>query len=255
MVLADGSQVRANATENSDLFWAIRGGGGNFGVVTAFTFRLHPVEHRGGRPDLLVAGASRPQVLRAYREFIPAAPRELNGFFAFLTVPPVPPFPEELHGRKVCGDRVVLQRQRRGGRGGDGADARGGQRRCCTAPARCRSRRCRARSTRSTRRATSGTGGPTSCASCPTRRSPQHVKWGNKMPSGQSTMHLYPIDGAVHDVADTDTPFSYRDVPWAEVIVGVDPDPANARGDHSTGRSTTGRRPTRTRPAAPTSTS
>ena len=55
-----------------------------------------------------------------------------------------------------------------------------------------------------------------------------HAEWGPRMPSGQSTMHLYPIDGAVHDVAAGDTPFSYRDVTFAEVIVGVDPDPANA---------------------------
>jgi FAD/FMN-containing dehydrogenase len=56
----------------------------------------------------------------------------------------------------------------------------------------------------------------------------RHVEFGEKMPAGQSTMHLYPIDGAVHDVASSDTAFSYRDVNFAEVIVGVDPDPANA---------------------------
>jgi FAD/FMN-containing dehydrogenase len=55
-----------------------------------------------------------------------------------------------------------------------------------------------------------------------------HEEWGPQMPSGQSTMHMYPIDGAVHDVAEDATPFSYRDATWAEVIVGVDPDPANA---------------------------
>ncbi len=102
MVLADGSQVTANATENSDLYWAIRGGGGNFGVVTAFTFRLHPVGTVVAGPTFWSLEESE-QVLKAYRDFIPAAPRELNGFFAFLTVPPGPPFPEELHGRQVCG--------------------------------------------------------------------------------------------------------------------------------------------------------
>jgi hypothetical protein len=56
----------------------------------------------------------------------------------------------------------------------------------------------------------------------------QHVEFGQRMPAGHSTMHLYPIDGAVHDVGSSDTAFSYRDVLWAEVIVGVDPEPDNA---------------------------
>jgi FAD/FMN-containing dehydrogenase len=56
----------------------------------------------------------------------------------------------------------------------------------------------------------------------------EHATWGAKLPTGKSTMHLYPIDGAVHDVGPTDTPWGYRDVTWAQVIVGVDPDPQNA---------------------------
>ena len=100
VVLADGSKVKASADENADLFWAIRGGGGNFGVVTEFRYRLHPVSTVIAGPtfwslDDTVA------VMQRYREFLPQAPRELNGFFAFATVPPVAPFPEELHGRKV----------------------------------------------------------------------------------------------------------------------------------------------------------
>src|SRR3954464_8933306 len=102
MVLANGDQVRASADENEDLFWAIRGGGGNFGVVTAFTFRLHEVGDVFAGPTFwpVEAGA---EVLSVYRDFLPAAPRELNGFFAYATVPPGPPFPEEIHLRKVCG--------------------------------------------------------------------------------------------------------------------------------------------------------
>ncbi len=56
----------------------------------------------------------------------------------------------------------------------------------------------------------------------------QHAKFAEKLPTLHSAMHLYPIDGAVHDIGAADTPFSYRDCNWAEVIVGVDPDPANA---------------------------
>ena len=102
MVLADGEQVRVSGDENPDLYWAIRGGGGNFGVVTSFTFRLHDVDTVVGGPTFWAVEQAA-EVLSAYREFIAAAPRELGGFFAFASVPPAPPFPEELHLRKVCG--------------------------------------------------------------------------------------------------------------------------------------------------------
>jgi FAD/FMN-containing dehydrogenase len=102
LVLASGERARASEDENPDLYWAIRGGGGNFGVVTSFLFRLHEVGTVIGGPTFwpVEAGA---EVLSVYREFLPNAPRELGGFFAFATVPPGPPFPEEIHMRKVCG--------------------------------------------------------------------------------------------------------------------------------------------------------
>src|SRR3954447_14744294 len=102
VVLASGELVRASEDENPDLFWAIRGGGGNFGVVTSFLFRLHDVGTVVAGPTFwpVEQGA---EVLSAYRDFLPKAPRELNGFFLFGSVPPGPPFPEELHLRKVCG--------------------------------------------------------------------------------------------------------------------------------------------------------
>src|SRR5690606_28973859 len=102
VVLADGSMVTASADEHPDLFWALRGGGGNFGVVTSFLFRMHPV-------DTVIAGPTfwslddAEDVLRWYGDFITNAPEDLNGFFAFLNVPPGPPFPEELHRRNVAG--------------------------------------------------------------------------------------------------------------------------------------------------------
>ena len=102
VVLADGSTVRAGPEQHPDLFWAIRGGGGNFGVVTSFLFRMHPVGTVIAGPTFWSIDDSA-AILRAYREFLPAAPRELNGFFAFGTVPPAPAFPEKLHGRKVAG--------------------------------------------------------------------------------------------------------------------------------------------------------
>ena len=102
MVLADGSFVTVNGDNYPDLFWAIRGGGGNFGVVTSFTFKLHPVGAVVGGPMLwpLERGV---ELMDWYRDFITQAPDEINGFFAFLKVPPGPPFPEELQLRTMCG--------------------------------------------------------------------------------------------------------------------------------------------------------
>src|SRR5450631_571155 len=101
VVLADGRFVVASANENTDLFWAIRGGGGNFGVVTSFLFQAHPVHTVCAGPMLWELDQT-PDIMKWYREFIVQAPEEINGFFAFLTVPPGPPFPEHLHFRKMC---------------------------------------------------------------------------------------------------------------------------------------------------------
>ena len=102
VVLADGSQVHASADEHPDLFWALRGGGGNFGVVTEFTFRTHAVGATVMAGPTFWPIEQTPEVIRFYREFLPAAPRAVNGFFALMTVPPVDLFPAELHLRKVC---------------------------------------------------------------------------------------------------------------------------------------------------------
>src|SRR5205823_13819358 len=102
IVLADGQLVTASPDENADLFWAIRGGGGNFGVVTTFEFRAHPVSTVVGGPTFWDIGEAE-NILRTYREFLPAAPRQLTGFFAFHFVPPARPFPEELTMRKIGG--------------------------------------------------------------------------------------------------------------------------------------------------------
>src|SRR5947207_12661567 len=102
VVLANGNFVKASADENADLFWALRGGGGNFGVVTSFTFRLHPIDIIYGGP-MLYELSETADVMKWYRDLIPAAPDDLSGFFAFLTVPPGPPFPEHLHLKNMCG--------------------------------------------------------------------------------------------------------------------------------------------------------
>jgi FAD/FMN-containing dehydrogenase len=225
VVLADGRLVTASTKENSDLFWAIRGGGGNFGVVVSFLFRLHPVKNVVGGPTLWPLDQSE-KVLAWYRDFIVAAPPQLNGFFAFLTVPPGPPFPEQLHLKKMCG--VVW---------------------CYTGPEN------EAEAVFKPIREF----GPPALYGIQPMPFPMlqsafdglyppghqwywradfvnelsdaaiaiHAKHAQQLPTMQSTMHLYPINGAVHKTASTDTAFSYRDSNWAAVIVGVDPDPAN----------------------------
>jgi FAD/FMN-containing dehydrogenase len=101
MVLADGSFVMANAEEHADLFWAIRGGGGNFGVVNSFLFKLHPISTVYGGP-MLWPFEQAEEVMKFWRDFILQAPEEINGWFAFITVLPAPPFPEQLHLQKMC---------------------------------------------------------------------------------------------------------------------------------------------------------
>ena len=225
MVLADGRFVTASAEENADLFWAVRGGGGNFGVATSFLFRLHPVDTVFAGPTFWPLDQTE-EVLKAYREFILKAPEDIYGFFAFLTIPPVPMFPENLHNQKVCG---VMW--------------------CCTAAPDAAEKG--TRPMRSVGKPVLDHVGP---VPFPMVQSlfdglyPSGLQWywradffneisgaavavhaehGAKLPTMHSTMHLYPIDGAAHRVKSNATAFSYRDANWAGVIVGVDPDPAN----------------------------
>ena len=102
MVLANGDFVTANADQNLDLYWAIRGGGGNFGVVTSFLFKLHPIDTVYAGPMLYEMSEAK-EVMEWYQHLIVNAPDDLNGFFAFLTVPPGEPFPAHLHLKKMCG--------------------------------------------------------------------------------------------------------------------------------------------------------
>ena len=101
VVTADGQLLVASETENADLFWALRGGGGNFGVVTSFAYRLHPVG-----PMVAFAGPVYPleqsdQVMTGFRDFVANAPDEINATATWWSIPAVPGFPEEVHGRAV----------------------------------------------------------------------------------------------------------------------------------------------------------
>ncbi|HTS57019.1 MAG TPA: FAD-binding oxidoreductase [Terriglobales bacterium] len=226
MVLADGRFVTANTKENADLFWAVRGGGGNFGVVTSFEFRMHAVSTVQFGPTFWPLEQAA-EVLKVYRKFILTAPEEVDGFFAFLVIPPAPMFPEHLHMKAVCG--IVWC--------GTGTAAETDK---ATSPMR------------SVGKPLLDAIGP---APFPVVQSTfdglyppglqwywradnftelsdaaiaKHVEHGSKLPSMWSTMHLYPVNGAAQRVGKNDTAYSFREAVFAEVIVGVDPDPANA---------------------------
>jgi hypothetical protein len=224
VVLADGSLVTASEEENEDLFWAIRGGGGNFGVVTSFLFRLHPINTIIGGPTLWPLDQA-PEVMRWYRDFIANAPEDLGGFFAFLTVPPGPPFPEHLHLKKMCGivwcytgpeekaDEVFAPVQEVGTPALHGVHG-------MPYPA--------------LQSAFDGLYPPglqwywkaDFINELPDEAIEEHMKYA-EVPTMQSTMHLYPINGAAHRVGKNDTAWSYREATWGMVIAGVDPEPAN----------------------------
>ena len=225
VVLADGRFVRANSDENPDLYWALRGGGGNFGVVTAFTFRLHPISTLYAGPMFWELDEAA-DLLKWYRDFLPAAPDDLNGFFAYLTVPPGPPFPEHLHLRKMCGIIWAYA--------GDLAKAEQVF-----------------KPIRDFKKAALDFVGPLPQPTLQSMFDPiyppghqwywkadfvneisddaiaEHVKHGPEMPTWQCTMHSYPIDGAASRVGKNETAWNYRSARWCQVIVGVDPDPAN----------------------------
>ena len=223
VVLADGRLVTASPESNPDLYWALRGGGGNFGVVTSFLFRLHPVSTVVAGPTFWPLEAAG-EVMRWYREFMPNAPDALNGFFAFVTVPPADPFPPALHGRKVCG--VVWCYT------GDPerADAVFKPVREFGTPLLHGVQPMPFPALQSAFDALYPKGHQWYWRAdfvneLPDAAIAAHERFAAKLPTMQSTMHLYPIDGAAHRTGSADTPFAYRDAKWAEVIVGVSPDP------------------------------
>jgi UDP-N-acetylenolpyruvoylglucosamine reductase len=228
MVLADGSFVTANATENTDLFWAVRGGGGNFGIVTSFLFKGNPVQTVYGGPMFWPLELA-DDLLRFWQEFILNAADNINGWFAFATVPPVPPFPEQYHLQKMCAITFCYT--------GDPADG----------PAALEP-------FRKFGPPAIDFAGPIPFPALQSmfdalypaglqwywradffdhyddQAIDLHVKHGSQLPTMFSTMHIYPINGAVQRASNKDTAWGYRDANFAQVIVGVDPDPKN--GEH-----------------------
>lgn len=224
VVLADGRLVHASETENPDLFWALRGGGGNFGIVTSFKFQLHPV-------DTVVAGPlfwpidQIEKTMRWYREWLPQAPEEVYAFYLVAEVPAAEPFPKKIHGRKVCG---LIG--------------------CCSGTQE--QAQVAIRQAREAAQPLFEAVGPMPFPSLQSLFDPLYppgFQWYWKgdfvrelsdaaiaehrrfaeVPTGLSTMHLYPVDGAVHRVGPEQTAWGHRDANWSMVIAGVDPDPAN----------------------------
>jgi len=101
VVTVDGKKLKANEKENSDLFWAIRGGGGNFGVITSFEFRLYPVGPEVFAGLLVFPFKEAKQVLKKYRDFIVTTPREFNSWVVLRKAPPLPFLPESIHDKEA----------------------------------------------------------------------------------------------------------------------------------------------------------
>ena len=224
MVLADGTFVTVNANQNADLYWAIRGGGGNFGIVTSFKFQAHPVKNVFGGPTLWPIEKAK-EIMKWYHEFLNNAPDELNGFIAMLVIPG-PPFPEELHNKQFCGIVWCYVGDL------DKADE-------VFKPILAMN-------------PVFAHVGPMPYPAIQTlfdgmlpsgmqwywradffnelgsEASARHLEFGSKIPTPLSQMHLYPINGVAGRVAKDATPWAYRDATYAGVIIGVDPDPANA---------------------------
>lgn len=222
VVLADGRLVHASEDEHSDLFWAIRGGGGNFGVVTAFEFELHPV-------DTVVAGPTfwpideLEDTMRWYREWLPNAPEDVYAFYLIAEVPGEP-FPEEIHGEKVCGVMWCYL--------GDPDDIDGVLR--------------PAHDVAEPLFEHVGEMPYPALQSMFDDLYPPGDQWYWKgdfvhdltdeaidehrrfaeVPTPQSGMHLYPVNGAAHRPEPDETAWSNRDATWSMVIFGVDGDPA-----------------------------
>jgi FAD/FMN-containing dehydrogenase len=225
VVTADGQLVIASETQNEDLFWALRGGGGNFGVATSFEFRLSPVKDIFGGPmffELDRAG----DILRFYREFILDAPEQLGGFPAFQIAPPLPFIPEDRHGEPFIAFVA-----------------------CWAGPLEEGEKAIQP--IRDVAPVVAEMVGPMPYpmlnsafdalvppglqhywkANFNTELTDEaidaHLRYGPKVPAVNSTMHIYPINGACHRVAGDATAFAYRDATFATVIAGMWPDPAD----------------------------
>ena len=223
VVTANGDLLHASLDENADLFWALRGGGGNFGVVTDFEFRLHPVGTIYGGPTFFEADRAR-DVLEAFRSYMATAPPQLGAFFAWQIAPPLPFIPEDRHGDTMCAIIACWSGPLEEGEAAlkplmDAAPIVAQHVGPAPYPA-----------------LNSAFDGllPAGLqhywkANFVEELSDElisaHVEHGPKVPAVQSTMHIYPINGAVHEVDPDSTAFGNRDANFSTVVAGMWPDP------------------------------
>jgi FAD/FMN-containing dehydrogenase len=224
VVTADGKFLIASDKENPDLFWAIRGGGGNFGVVTSFEFRLHPVKDIYGGPMFFELKYAR-DLLEFFRDYIKTAPEEMGMFPAFQIAPPLPFIPEKRHG-----DTFALMVGCWAGPVSEGEKAL----KPLHDVAPVFAEHVGAMPYPALNSAFDGLYPPdlqhywkaNFVKELTDAAIDAHVEHGSKVPAMTSTMHIYPINGAVHRVASDDTAFAYRDANFATVIAGMWPDRA-----------------------------
>ena len=227
VVLADGRFVKANISQHQDLFWALRGGGGNFGVVTSFVYRAHPVSLVYGGPIFWDVKHAR-RVMQWYREFLPQAPEELCSFFGLKTVPSTAPFPEEIWGRKICAliscfigpreDAEVVMKPIFGE---------------LPSPLFKHVDTMPFPALQSLFDPLLPTGlqwywKGDFVKELPDEAIDAHLEHAAKAPSELSLTHLYPIDKAVHRVSRNNTAWNCRNATWSMVIAGIDPNPHKA---------------------------
>jgi FAD/FMN-containing dehydrogenase len=225
VVTADGRVVTASADEHPDLFWALRGGGGNFGVVTSFEFQLHPVADIYAGIffyELDMAG----EVFRFFRDFIPEASEGYGAFPAFQIAPPLEFVPPDRVGDTFCAAIVHWS-----GPTDQGEKAMEPFRSIAPAAAEMTGPMpypmlnsafdaLFPKGIRSYWKGSFLTGLPDEAIE-------QHVLHGSRVPEVSATMHMYPINGACHRVAPGETAFAYRDATFAQVIVAAWQDPAD----------------------------
>jgi FAD/FMN-containing dehydrogenase len=210
LVLPDGSFVTANKNQHPDLFWALRGGGGNFGVVTSFLFQAHPV-HTVYAGPIFWSATDAHAVMRAFRDFLPHAPEELGSFVGLKTVPSMDPFPRDHWGQRAC---AVISSY-------NGPAAEG--------------EKVMARLLEAVPPPIFNWKGDFVKA-LTDEAIDTHIAHAAQAPSELCLMHLYPIDGAVQRTGKDATAWHARDARFSMVIAGIHPDPAQASALKQWGR-------------------
>lgn len=224
VVTADGRLLVASEDENADLFWALRGGGGNFGVCTSLEYGLHPVKDVYWGPMFYEVGETE-NIWRFYREYIQDAPEQMGVFPAFQMAPPLPFIPEDRHGDMfalliACWAGPVEEGEARFKAFHDVAEVKAEH--VGPVPFPAINAAFDALYPKGLRQYWKGNFVKT----ITDEAIAAHVEHGPKAPTVSSTMHMYPIDGACHRVAPDATAFGHRDANWSMVIVAGWDDPA-----------------------------